>query len=33
LKVGYVAGIPLSRFDDGDRRFFDERGQIEVLEK
>lgn len=33
LKIGYVAGIPLTRFDDGDRRFFDERGQIEVLDK
>jgi DNA polymerase III alpha subunit len=31
LKVGSVAGVPLSRFDDGDNRFFDERGQIEVV--
>lgn len=33
IKIGYVAGMPLTRFDDGDRRFFDERGQIEVLDK
>lgn len=33
LKVGSVAAVPLDRFDDGDNRFFDERGTVEVISK
>jgi DNA polymerase III alpha subunit len=33
LKVGSVAAVPLDKFDDGDNRFFDERGTIEVIAK
>lgn len=31
LKTGFVAAVPLDKFDDGDTRFFDERGMIEVV--
>jgi hypothetical protein len=33
FKQGYVGAIPLSKFDEGDSRFFDDRGEIEVLSR
>lgn len=33
FKVGMVVGMPLSKFDDGDARFFDERGEAAIISR
>jgi hypothetical protein len=31
VKIGNIGAFPLDRFDDSDTRFFDDRGNVEIL--